>query len=164
VAGGSAGLYLIETDAFGERSFQYWRKDSAARYWLARLVENGESLLHGADIVYFSGITLAILNPDERAAAIELLRRGADARGVALHLIQTCGFRCGQSPQAGPRRPSVPRCRHAIIALPSAEDLAWLFGMGEPMRQMDLLMEMGVSEVALTLGAAGCAHRRWRGA
>jgi 2-dehydro-3-deoxygluconokinase len=43
------------------------------------------------------------------------------------------------------------------IALPSAEDLAWLLGIGEPMRQIDLLIELGVSEVALTLGASGCA-------
>jgi 2-dehydro-3-deoxygluconokinase len=43
------------------------------------------------------------------------------------------------------------------IALPSAEDLACLFHIDEPMRQVDLLVEMGASEVALTLGADGCA-------
>jgi hypothetical protein len=35
--------------------------------------------------------------------------------------------------------------------MPSAEDLEWLFGIGEPMRQIELLLETGVSEVALTL-------------
>ena len=29
------GLYVIETDAAGERTFYYWRNDAAARYWLA---------------------------------------------------------------------------------------------------------------------------------
>lgn len=155
VAGGSAGLYLIETDASGERSFQYWRKDSAARHWLARLVEEGESLLHGADIVYFSGITLAILNPDERAAAIELLRR-ARAHVGRIAFDPNVRLRLWQSPQAAAQttRAAISACD---IVLPSAEDLAWLFGIGEPMRQMDLLLELGVSEVALTLGAAGCA-------
>ncbi len=43
------------------------------------------------------------------------------------------------------------------IALPSAEDLAWLLGTAEPERQLDQLLEIGVSEVALTLGADGCA-------
>jgi len=75
VPGGSAGLYLIETAASGERSFQYWRKDSAAKHWLAQLQERGESVLWGADMVYYSGITLAILDPDQRAAALELLAR-----------------------------------------------------------------------------------------
>ena len=63
VSGGSPGLYLIETDASGERRFQYWRSHSAARRWLALLLREGESRLWGADIVYFSGITLAILAP-----------------------------------------------------------------------------------------------------
>jgi 2-dehydro-3-deoxygluconokinase len=155
VAGGSAGLYLIETDAFGERSFQYWRKDSAARHWLARLVENGESLLHGADLVYFSGITLAILNPDERAAAIELLRRARTHVG-RIAFDPNVRLRLWQSPQAAAQtiRAAMSACD---IALPSAEDLAWLLGIDEPMRQLDQLVEMGVPEVALTLGAAGCA-------
>jgi 2-dehydro-3-deoxygluconokinase len=155
VAGGSAGLYLIETDASGERSFQYWRKDSAARHWLARLVEEGESLLHGADIVYFSGITLAILNPDERAAAIELLRRARTHVG-RIAFDPNVRLRLWQSPQAAAHtiRAAMSACD---IVLPSAEDLAWLFGVGEPIRQIDLLLELGVSEVALTLGAAGCA-------
>lgn len=155
VAGGSAGLYLIETDAFGERSFQYWRNDSAARHWLARLVENGESLLHGADIVYFSGITLAILNPDERAAAIALLQRSRRHVG-RIAFDPNVRLRLWQSPQVAAQtiRAAMSVCD---IALPSAEDLAWLFGIGEPLRQIDLLMELGVSEVALTLGAAGCA-------
>jgi 2-dehydro-3-deoxygluconokinase len=155
VAGGSAGLYLIETDALGERSFQYWRKDSAATHWLARLVEGGESLLHGADIIYFSGITLAILTLDERAAAIELLRRARrHVRRVAFD--PNVRLALWQSPQVAAQtiHAAMSACD---IVLPSAEDLAWLFGAGEPMRQMDQLIEMGVSEVALTLGAAGCA-------
>ncbi len=98
VAEGSAGLYLIETDPFGERSFQYWRKNSAARRWLARLVEHGGSLLHGADIVYFSGITLAILNPDERATAIELLQHARTHVG-RIAFDPNVRLRLWQSPQ-----------------------------------------------------------------
>jgi 2-dehydro-3-deoxygluconokinase len=155
VEGGSAGLYLIETDAFGERSFQYWRKDSAARRWLALLEERGESTLRGADIIYFSGISLAILNPDERAAAIEMLRR---LRTQVGHIAfdPNVRLRLWQSPEVAAQtiRAAISACD---IALPSTEDLAWLFSVDEPMRQIDLLMEMGVSEVALTLGANGCA-------
>ncbi|WP_038962967.1 PfkB family carbohydrate kinase, partial [Yersinia pestis] len=28
------GLYFIETDESGERTFYYWRNDAAARFWL----------------------------------------------------------------------------------------------------------------------------------
>jgi 2-dehydro-3-deoxygluconokinase len=155
VAGGSTGLYLIETDALGERSFQYWRSHSAARRWLALLQERGESILFGADIVYLSGIALAILNPDERSAAIELLRRVRTHVG-RIAFDPNVRLRLWQSPHSAAQciRAAISVCD---IVLPSAEDLAWLFGVDEPMRHMELLLEMGVSEVALTLGADGCA-------
>jgi 2-dehydro-3-deoxygluconokinase len=43
------------------------------------------------------------------------------------------------------------------IALPSAEDLSWLLGTVEPEQQIEQLLQIGASEVALTLGADGCA-------
>ncbi len=155
VAGGSAGLYLIETDASGERSFQYWRKDSAAKRWLAQLQARGESILWGADMVYYSGITLAILNPEERAAALELLARARPHVG-RIAFDPNVRLRLWQSPQDAAQTvlAAISTCD---IALPSAEDLAWLLGTAEPERQLDQLLEIGVSEVALTLGADGCA-------
>jgi 2-dehydro-3-deoxygluconokinase len=155
VKGGSPGLYLIETDASGERSFQYWRQESAARRWLALLEERGESILQGADIIYLSGISLAILTPEERAAAVAMLRRLRTHVG-RIAFDPNVRLRLWQSPQVAAQtiRAALSACD---IALPSAEDLAWLLGVEEPMRQLDLLAAMGVSEVALTLGANGCA-------
>lgn len=66
------GLYTIETDDAGERRFDYWRSASAARH----LADDGDSLAAAfarADLVYLSGITLAILPPDRRAALIGAL-------------------------------------------------------------------------------------------
>jgi 2-dehydro-3-deoxygluconokinase len=155
VEAGSAGLYLIETDTFGERTFHYWRKDSAAKRWLELLGSRGESVVHGADIVYISGISLAILNPDERPAAIELLRRlRSHVGGIAFD--PNVRLRLWESTHA-----AVQTMRSAIagcdIALPSTEDLTWLLQVDDPIRQMDLMLDMGVSEVALTLGAGGCS-------
>lgn len=61
------GMYLIETDADGERRFHYWRSDSAARHWLRgpqapAILEQ----LAAAPYVYLSGISLAILSPADR--------------------------------------------------------------------------------------------------
>jgi 2-dehydro-3-deoxygluconokinase len=155
VAGGSPGLYLIETDAFGERRFQYWRSNSAARRWLALLQKEGESVLWGADIVYFSGISLAILEAEERREAIELMRRLQGRVGriafdpnVRLKLWQSSKIAAASISAA------ISVCD---ILLPSTEDLAWLFHVDQPLRQIDLLREMGAIEVALTLGPAGCA-------
>jgi len=65
VTGATVGLYAIETDATGERSFTYWRGEAPARElftrgnWRTRAEAMG-----AAELVYFSGITLAVM-PDE---------------------------------------------------------------------------------------------------
>ncbi|PKH23741.1 ketodeoxygluconokinase [Enterobacterales bacterium CwR94] len=70
------GLYVIETDAQGERTFAYWRNDAAARYWLER--ESAEAVCEALarfDYVYLSGISLAILPPASREKLMALLQR-----------------------------------------------------------------------------------------
>jgi 2-dehydro-3-deoxygluconokinase len=154
VEGALPGLYLIETDARGERRFQYWRSNSAARRWLSLLQAQGESVLWGADIIYFSGIALAILNSNERSSAIELLRRVRTHVGriafdpnVRLALWDT-------------RQSAAETIESALsicdVALPSSEDIAGLFRLEEPEQQANLLLAMGVRELALTLGSSGC--------
>ncbi len=65
------GIYAVSTDAAGERSFSYWRTDSAARQlFSAELIELPE-----ARIVYLSGITLAILPDLVRKRLLSKLRQ-----------------------------------------------------------------------------------------
>jgi 2-dehydro-3-deoxygluconokinase len=152
--GGLPGLYLIETDRDGERRFEYWRSNSAARRWLSLLEAQGESVLWGADIIYFSGIALAILNLNERSRAIELLRRACTRVGriafdpnVRLALWETAQIAAETIESA---------LSICDIALPSAEDIRQLFHVDEPREQANLLQEIGVRELALTLGSSGC--------
>jgi 2-dehydro-3-deoxygluconokinase len=76
LAGRLPGIYLIETDARGERRFHYWRRDSAARHWL-EAPDAGKVLLKlaSARMVYLSGISLAILAPGDRELLIAALAR-----------------------------------------------------------------------------------------
>lgn len=80
--GKAPGLYMIHLD-HGERSFSYWRSVSAAR----QLTDDRDALLTAisvADIIYFSGITLAILPEDGRDTLIGLAKAArADGRTVA---------------------------------------------------------------------------------
>jgi 2-dehydro-3-deoxygluconokinase len=154
VHGGSPGLYLIENDARGERRFHYWRSNSAARRWWALLRDQDESVLWGADVVYLSGISLAILSPAERAGAIELLRRLRSHVGriafdpnVRLALWETAQAAAATIGEA---------LSIADIALPSTEDAGLLLGVEDPIEQMNRLQGVGVREIALTLGAGGC--------
>jgi 2-dehydro-3-deoxygluconokinase len=73
IKGKTPGLYMINLRN-GERSFSYWRDSSAARSLAAdpdRLREAVES----ADVVYFSGITLAILSQDDAETLLAEIRR-----------------------------------------------------------------------------------------
>jgi 2-dehydro-3-deoxygluconokinase len=154
VKGGSPGLYLIENDARGERRFHYWRSNSAARRWFELLQAEDETVLWGADAVYLSGISLAILSPAERARAIELLRRLRPHVGriafdpnVRLALWETVHAATATIGEA---------LSIADIALPSTDDARLLLGVDDPIEQMNRLQGAGVREIALTLGAGGC--------
>lgn len=154
VNGGSPGLYLIENDARGERRFHYWRGNSAARRWLARLQDQGETALCGADAVYLSGISLAILSPVERAGAIELLRR---LRPKVGRIVFDPNVRLALWESARAAAATIEEALSiADIALPSTEDAGLLLGVDDPIEQMNRLQGAGVREIALTLGSGGC--------
>ncbi|MGB7803477.1 sugar kinase [Buttiauxella sp.] len=68
------GLYYIETDSTGERTFYYWRNEAAARFWLES--EQAQAIcaeLAQFDYLYLSGISLAILNAASREKLMALL-------------------------------------------------------------------------------------------
>ena len=75
------GLYMIHLDD-GERSFAYWRGQAAARE-LMRQKGLVDRAISGADVVYLSGISIAILDDAGRADLREKLK-AARAKGVTI--------------------------------------------------------------------------------
>lgn len=67
------GLYAISVDDAGERSFTYWRDNSAAREMFGPDNALDFSMLSGVDVILFSAITLAILSPRSRAGFLEAI-------------------------------------------------------------------------------------------
>ena len=67
------GLYAIETNEQGERSFSYWRGQSAARTLFQKPCRVDLEMLSAFDIIYLSGISMAILPPEIRTRLIEFL-------------------------------------------------------------------------------------------
>jgi 2-dehydro-3-deoxygluconokinase len=55
------GLYMIQVDPTGERHFSYWRDTSAAKAYFETSATPLEAALNTIDVLYFSGISLAIL-------------------------------------------------------------------------------------------------------
>lgn len=124
----SVGLYLIQVDK-GERSFAYWRSTSAAR----NLADEPKALaagLAGARLAYLSGITLAILAPEPRAALLAALRM---ARAAGTLVAFDPNIRPALWPDADVmRRALTEGAAHADIILPSFDDEAQHFGDATP--------------------------------
>lgn len=158
VAGGVPGLYLIELDDKGERSFHYWRSASAARRWLVALEGHGAGeALAGAELVYFSGITLAILSEADRARALRLL---ANAKGRVGRIAFDPNIRPKLWEDLDTARRAVEAASAlADIILPSVEDGMLIWGEPDAGRQLDLYRACGATEIALTLGETGAVLR-----
>jgi 2-dehydro-3-deoxygluconokinase len=120
------GIYLIETDARGERRFFHWRESAAARQ-LMNLPET-ESILRslaGYDLVYLSAITLSILGETGRITLIDALRR---ARAQGTRIAFDTNFRARGWPDLDIARKVFREAFEAAdIVLASTEDLLPLY-------------------------------------
>ena len=121
------GLYIIQTDPFGERRFLYWR-DSAAARMLFDGPDSSELIdaLSRFDLLYFSGITLSIYGPSAREALFSACD-GVHQRGGRV------AFDTNFRPRGWPDRDlAAALFRQAFsrsdIVFASQEDLTHLFG------------------------------------
>jgi 2-dehydro-3-deoxygluconokinase len=144
------GLYLISLDN-GERSFSYWRGQSAAR-GLADDPDVLTQAMSDADLIYFSGITLAILAPEKRAALL-----------AALSEARTAGKVIAFDPNLRPKLWESPTVMtEAImqgaavcdIALPSFEDEASWFADDTPKATAQRYLRAGAFTVVVKNGSA----------
>lgn len=78
IPGRMPGLYLIEVDSNGERSFSYWRDTSAAKAYFDAGDTPLETAADTVDALYLSGISLAILPPAGRERLFALMQRLRD--------------------------------------------------------------------------------------
>lgn len=147
------GLYAI-TLRDGERSFTYWRGQSAARH-LADDRHALDSALHGAALAYLSGITLAILSPQSRARLRDAL---IQARGQGCLVAFDTNYRPRLWEDAATARAET----EALLALcdiilPSADDDQALFGDADAAATAARCRAAGVAEGAVK-NAGGVVH------
>lgn len=154
VAGATPGLYLINVDDAGERSFTYYRSESPARRLYDTVEPPGPSGLDGYDTVYLSGITLSVLSPAGRERLWDLL---AAARQAGTAVAFDTNYRPAGWPDPTAARDAITRTlRLTDIALPTMDDERSLFGDDDPAATVHRLRDLGVREVVVKLGAAGC--------
>jgi len=119
------GIYAVSTDATGERSFSYWRNNSAAR----QLFSHDESVtaLPASRITYLSGITLAIISAPARRRLMDHL--AAQSKSGATLVAFDSNYRPALwEEQSTARKVMAEMWDIADIALPSIDDEMDLFG------------------------------------
>ena len=149
IAGRRPGLYMIH-QAGGDRHFTYWRGQSAAKL----LADDPEALaaaLRGVSMVYFSGISMAILAPRARGRLMKAIVSARDA-----------GARVVFDPNVRPALWTSPKIMASTltaaatisdVVLPTHSDEAPVFGDISPEATAERYLAIGVEEVVVKNGA-----------
>jgi 2-dehydro-3-deoxygluconokinase len=152
VPGRLPGLYLIETDAKGERRFHYWRDSAPARelFELPDWARVAEAVI-AAPFIYFSGITLAIYSNNALGrcfATIEMARKN----GAKVIFDGNFRPRLWKGDIARTRTVFTEALRRVDVALPTFDDEALLWGDARPEATAERIRGLGVSEVVVKNG------------
>ncbi len=142
----TVGMYLVSVDDAGERSFSYWRNNSAARQ-LMSLVTLPDSTF---DMVYVSGITVAILDVPQRE---QLLRALAGYRERGATIIFDPNYRPLLWTSSQEAKDWMSRFYAACdIAFPGGDDHAALFDHADEADILGYLKPMNIREIVLKRG------------
>ena len=155
VPGSLPGLYMIRTDAAGERQFFHWR-DSAPVRQLFRLPDTPvvEAALCDAGLICLSGITLSLFDAASRDRLFDVLAR---ARGGGARVAFDTNFRTRGWPDLTTGRAAYERAfRVSDVVLAGVEDHASLFGSAAPQAIIARLHEAGVAEIVVKHAAPAC--------
>ena len=150
----SPGLYLIQLDAGGERTFLYWRNNSAARHLLQQPAwPQTAAALANYDHLYLSGISLAILPPADREHLIDILNTSR------VPITFDGNYRPALWKDPAETRTAYARLLpHVQLALMTWDDEQALWGDANPEAAIRRLQQAGVREIVLKNGAAGATY------
>lgn len=151
IEGKLPGMYLIETDDQGERRFHFWRDNSAARNYFDSLLTPLEKHAHDIDCIYFSGISLAILDTGSRQRLFTLVKQ---LKNKGRHVVFDNNYR--------------PRLWHSrevtrevfeqafslsTLALITADDHQAVFGLSSLEQATQHAQSLSLSEIVIKRGA-----------
>ncbi|WEX89817.1 sugar kinase [Sinorhizobium garamanticum] len=151
IEGRNPGMYMIHLKD-GERSFQYWRETSAAKL-LAEDRDQLRAAIDDAELVYFSGITLAILSPDDRGRLLDEIRRAREA-GKTVAFDPNLRPRLWENSETM-RAAVSDGARVATMVFPSFDDEHSHFGDATPEATAKRYRDLGAELVAVKDGANG---------
>ncbi len=153
----TVGLYMIQLKD-GERSFAYWRSQSAARC-LASDPDHLAKAFQKARLIYFSGITLAILSAKDRSAFMDALK-SARIGGAEVAFDPNLRPRLWENLETM-RSVVTEAAGHCDFVMPSFEDELEYFGDATPADSAERYLAAGADMVVVKNGPEDvvCARR-----
>ncbi|MBC3361612.1 sugar kinase [Pseudomonas sp. SWRI154] len=152
------GLYCIQTDAAGERRFLYWRNEAAVREcFTTPAAAPILAALPGYDVLYFSGITLAVIGEQGRRKLIETL---IEARRRGAQVVFDNNYRARLWPSVEAARVAYRSVLPYVeLALLTVDDEQALYGHADSEAVFAAYAQLGTPEVVLKRGAEACLIR-----
>lgn len=148
------GIYAIDVDENGERSFAYWRSQSAATSMMALLDGRFESLKNEQyDFVYVSGISMAILNDADKQALADLLAV-LKGNGARIAYDPNCRLKMWRSNDHARYWNDVAYSISDIV-FPGDEDHKDLYGHMDRHEILAYLEKFPIGEIVLKCGGLG---------
>lgn len=147
------GLYSIQTDETGERSFTYWRNDAAARYTMDLITDEIVEQLKQFDMFVFSGISLAVIKPELRQSFWQLIET-LKAAGVEIVFDPNYRQRLWQSVEETQSQYQL-ALQHSDIVLPGIEDFDVLYGLNTFEQVVEFCQGHNIKELVIKDGPNG---------
>jgi 2-dehydro-3-deoxygluconokinase len=144
------GMYYIETDEHGERSFIYWRNDSAAKKVVDFLDADALEQLSQGDMFFFSGISLAIIEESAREDFWKVVKQLKDA-GVKIVFDPNYRARLWNSVEETKEQYHL-AFTFADITLPGGEDLTTLYDVHSVEAVVEYLKPYQIEEIVVKNG------------
>ncbi len=151
IPGREAGLYAINVNDAGERNFNYWRSDAPVRELFegrggANLIDH----LSSFDMIFFSGITLAVLLSTSQMRLLSLAGRMKEAGRMVAY---DTNFRSRLWPGGDASNMNVNALHNTTLLLPSSEDLEAIFGSHDKTWH-EFIDEFSIPEVVMKHGGS----------
>lgn len=148
------GLYLINVDNKGERSFTYWRENSAATQLVRFLSDetDNEAFAH-TDLFFFSGISIAIIPEADRQ---KLWRFIFKLKASGTKIVFDPNYRPSLWSSVNETRAAYAEAFElADIALPGVDDHMVLYDAKSVEDVADFLEKFAIDEIVIKNGAQG---------
>lgn len=148
------GMYYINVDEHGERSFLYWRSEAAAKKLLADSTQPALTSLAEYDVIYLSGISLAILPAEDRAKLVNLL---SDARAQGSKVCFDNNFR----PRLWQSKEEAQQWYKEVLSITDTAILTYddeqdLWGDTSTDQTQARCKECGIKEIVIKRGSEPC--------